>query len=181
MIEKINIARIIKDHINTLKDYETGKYYPWDFILFFIVPITISIILIICDIIIDKDMANALVTSLSIFAALLFNLLLLIYDITRKEVNRDEARNSKVKTDLLKQIFCNVSFSILISVFAISILLIIFLNISINISILDRTLAVTDTQVNRFLSIFIYFLITSFILTLFMVLKRVHVLLKGEF
>jgi|LDZT01.1.fsa_nt_gi hypothetical protein len=181
MIEKINISRIIKDHINTLKDYETGKYYFWDFVLFFITPLIVSIILIKYHIIIDKDMANALITSLSIFAALLFNLLLLIYDITRKEVKREAARNNKVKTDLLKQIFCNISFSILVSVFAISISLLIFLNISLNITILERNLVVTNTQIRCFLSIFIYYLTTSFILTLFMVLKRIHVLLKGEF
>jgi hypothetical protein len=181
MIEKINISRIIKDHINTLKDYEAGTYYAWDFIIFFFTPLVVSIILISYHVIIDKDMANALVTSLSIFAALLFNLLLLIYDITRKDLKREEAGNNKVKTDLLKQIFCNISFSILVSVFAISLLLLVFLNISINTSIIGRSIAVTNTQVNSFLSIFIYYLTTSFILTLFMVLKRVHVLLKGEF
>lgn len=181
MIEKINIFRIVKDHINTLKDYETGTYYAWDFVIFFIIPLIISIILISYHVTIDRDMANALITSLSIFAALLFNLLLLIYDITRKDAKRDVVKNTKVKTDLLKQIFCNISFSILVSVFAISILLLIFLNMSVNICILERNISITDTQINRILSIAVYYLISSFILTLFMVLKRVHVLLKDEF
>lgn len=166
MISKINVTNIFKDHISTLKDYHTGKYLKSDFILFFAVPLVVAILVFIFLGEISDTAVVVLATSLSIFAALLFNLLLLVYDSIRKE--EKQSIEDKPRLLLLKQIFYNISFGILISVLTI-ILLILF----------SQNLYFCILQ--KIISFLAYYLITLFILTLLMILKRTHILISGEF
>ena len=164
MMDKINFFKIIQDHIHTLKDFDTKKYKLGDLILFFISPLVVGFLFIKFNFRLDDDIANVLVTSLSIFAALLFNLLLLIYNIILKPDNSESGANFKNK--FLKEIFSNISFCILISIFTIMLLIISFLDIQ---------------KLETILTFLVYYFISLFILTLFMVLKRVHILLTKEF
>ena len=162
MFSKINLSNIIKDHISTLRDHQTNKYYPPDFFLFFILPIFVAAgaSFLLCPI--TGNVLDILVTSMSIFAALLFNLLLLVYDAIRKEENSKTLRHK-----FLKEIFSNISFSVLISVITIIFLLIFPLFSKIFL-------------IPTILTFLIYYLVTLFILTLLMILKRTHVLLTTE-
>jgi len=163
MFSKINILGIIRDHVSTLKDYETKKYNIEDFFIFFFVPLLISsFTLWLCGIM-NNTAVIAITTSLSIFAALLFNLLLLAYDAIRKEENLQNPSKEKIR--FLKQVFTNISFCILISVFSIVVLLI-FSQIS------------SSCIAQYVLSFFSYYFISLFILTLLMILKRTHILLQ---
>lgn len=173
-MEKINPAKIVKDHILTLKGYDSGKYSIGDFIVFIILPLGIAGGLAYLlpksnttsSEIFDKQIVEILVTSLSIFAALLFNLLLLVYDIVKK-ANQGEAY-AVLKTRFLREIYANVSYSIFVSMLAVVILLISLLG--------------TSYQPLRIAVAFaVYFLVANFILTLFMILRRVHILLAKEF
>jgi hypothetical protein len=167
MFSKINLSSIIRDHLFTLRDEQTKKYKAGDFILFLIVPLGLGLVILFgFDIRIDTGAINLLVTSLSIFAALLFNLLLLIYDIVNKEEKTDQ--RSSLKRRFLGQIFANISFSIFISITAVIFLLIAVADFN-NIYIEDA------------LNLIIYYLVSLFILTMFMILKRVHILLSNEF
>ena len=166
MFSKINVTEIVKDHLDTLRDYATGKIMIGDIIIFFIFPLLAALFVVfILQFLLTDAAANVLVTSLSVFSALLFNLLLLIYDIIRKEERHQKPKNKMPK--FLKEIYSNISFSILIAVICIAILLLTFLDIS-------------NQYFNHFLSFTVYFLVSLFILTLFMILKRIHVLLKKE-
>ena len=69
---------------------------------------------------------------------------------------------------LLREIFTNISYSIVVSVFCIAILLIAYLDIGTGIFL-------------KIFSFIVYFLVIQFLLTMFMVLKRVHVLLSIPF
>ncbi len=166
MFSKINVSSIVKDHISTLKDYKTKKYLILDFILFFGVPLIIAVLVFIYLGKISDTAVIVLTTSLSIFAALLFNLLLLVYDSIRKE--EKQSTTDKPRALLLRQLFNNISFGILVSVLAITLLIIYAQNLSFCIL----------WQIISFLS---YYLITLFILTLLMILKRAHILISGEF
>lgn len=166
MIEKIDISNIVKDHISTLKNYETDKYSLWDFVLFFFVPFLIGGGLVYFHFMLTKGIVNGLVTSLSIFAALLFNLLLLIYDIIQKTENSEGIKG--LKTTFLRQIYTNISFCILVAISTVILLLISFLDIEIDLF-------------HCILAFFVYYLVSLFILTLFMILKRIHILLSKEF
>jgi len=165
MFSKINIGRIIRDHLDTLRDDATGQRMISDYILFFGLPLVSSGLLLFgLSLPIDQGAVGILVTSLSVFAALLFNLLLLIYDIVRKA----EGQNASLKEKFLGQIYANISFAILVSILSIIVLL----------------AAYFDLEGRFFLSaasFTAYYLVSLFILTLFMILKRVHILLSREF
>ncbi len=165
MLNKINISKIILDHLKTMCDPKTGKPFWGDIFLFFIIPAIFGIILLLFHYSIGVEIINLLVTSLSVFAALLFNLLLLIYDIVRKN---DITDKNRLKNAFLKEIFTNISFCIFIAIVTIILLLLAYLKINF-----------------QWLLNSVYFLIcyllTLFLLTLFMILKRVHILLSKEF
>lgn len=170
MFRKIDVNLIIRDHIKTLVDYATGKLMPADIFLFFILPLIIAVLIIwVLKFPVNESSANALITSLSVFSALLFNLLLLIYDIIRKEDEKTcrRSRRQAVMREFLRQIYSNISFCIFVAVLCVIILL----------------FAYFDTQsalYYQILSLLVYYLVGVFLLTLLMVLRRVHVLLKKE-
>ena len=182
MFDKISIANIIKDHINTLKNNKTRKISYLDITLFFLLPLAISGFIVCVGISLNDALVNALITSLSIFSALLFNLLLLVYDISEKkselpDTNDPVDNKRRIKTrELLREIYINISFSILVSIITVSTLLIYFLKasncifFSINICSFEWLLALV-----------IYYLIIQFALNLFMILKRIYVLLAKSF
>jgi hypothetical protein len=174
MFEKINPRRIIRDHLKTLYSNRTSKPNPWDFLLFFILPVIVSIFLLSgLKAPLNKDAIGVFATSLSIFAALLFNLLLLVYDVVRK-VDQSERKqaNDGVKAQVLKEAFSNISFSILVSIVSVIFLLVLFL--------LNDQLEKWPHAIKYLLDFVSYWLISMFILTLFMVLKRVHILIEDE-
>lgn len=174
MFNKINITKIVIDHLNTLRDYNTQKLRFTDYILFIFFPIILSAILVLFSLLIDKSFANILVTSLSIFAALLLNLLLLVFDIVRK-TNDAITRSKEIKNPyaneqkrlvFLKEIYSNISYAIFVAILSIMILLIAYFICNVNLL--------------KLASFLIYFFSINFILTLLMVVKRVHILLFNE-
>jgi hypothetical protein len=167
LFDKIDISQIIKDHIDTLRDFANGKTSWWDLLLFFGLPLLASsLILFGMGTLIDRASSNILITSLSVFSGLLLNLLMLIYDLmNREEHEAGAAKKPSVLARLLREIFANLSYSILVSVFCVAILLIAYLDIRSGVFL-------------RIFSFVVYFLVIQFVLTMFMVLKRVHVLMS---
>lgn len=164
MIEKINILRIVSDHCASLVDATTEQRKDSDFVLFFGVPVIVGTGLIFGGILPNKDLIGILVASLSIFAALLFNLLLLIYDIVRK----GNAAQPKQRGKFLQEIYSSIAYSILIAIATIAALLLYFV--------------VTSHLVTSYVvAFFVYSLGLNFILTILMILRRVHDLLSTEF
>jgi len=174
MFSKINVLGIVQDHILTLKNYRTNKLHYPDIFLFVFLPLAISLLFIYLDFSLNDGMVNALITSFSVFAALLFNLLLLVYGLTEKEVEKVSISNEKLS--ILREIHINVSFCILISVITNTILLTYFLKakscllFNINVCSLQWILPLTT-----------YYLSIQFLLTLFMILKRIYKLLAKDF
>ena len=168
MFSKINPKSIITDHLQTLINHRTGKPMKTDYIVFFGIPLIIALIFVcLFKISLDQKAGNILITSLSIFAALLFNLLLLVYDIVRKE------EKNPLIIKALKQVFANISFSIFISIVTVFLLLIdFFFNDIIN------SWCYIIASCFDFI---IYWFVALFTLTLLMILKRIHNLLSNEF
>jgi hypothetical protein len=100
MLNKINISMIIKDHLRTLEDFEMKRFSWADFSLFFIIPLIISAILVRSNILIDNNIITVLATAISIFAGFLFNLLLIILDMNKKQ---DGVKRLKHRIPFLKQ------------------------------------------------------------------------------
>lgn len=174
MFNKIDISKILKDHISTLTNFRTGQPYFPDFFLFFILPALLSYLIISFGILLDKDIVNILITALSVFTGLLFNLLLLVFDIvdkidtTKQKEDPETGRHKQELRVILREIYINISFCILLSMTTIIILLISFINIKFELYL-------------KYLSFFVYYPLLIFILTLFMVLKRIYILLSKRF
>lgn len=211
MLDKINIFKLFKEHLGTLKKFNSDSYNIEDIILFLIFPAILAYALMIYNIALTNNIIIILVTSFSIFAALLFNLLLLIYDIVSKSNGRIFNRNDdgsnessvnpsnssskgkekkkkalNLKERLLKETYINISYNITISIISIIFLLIIYLMLE-TMETAKEGASVYPTLLHVFkyvvplLSFFVYYFLIQFMLTLFMILKRIHVLLSKEF
>lgn len=162
---KINIFQIIQDHHNTLIDYRTGRYKKADLFTFYFVPISSTAILVhYLGFRIGSEQTSILITALSIFAALLFNLLLLTHSIVIRNLNQ-EGNTSKIS--LLKEIYVNISYAILISILTIITLLI-------HVVFSNALLALIVTWLTSFA-------VLNFIFTLLLILKRIYSVLEDEF
>jgi len=163
MFSKIDVFDIIRDHCKTLSNYNTKRILWGDVVSLFFIPLILAVIFFYLNVVIIEGLRNLLVTSLSIFAALLFNLLLLIYDIVKKGSSKDTLKN-----DFLEEIYKNISFTILLSI--ITVIFLVF-----------ATLLPQNTIFSRIIDSLSAYLIIVFVLTLLMILKRVHILLTHEF
>lgn len=168
LTQKINCYAILAEHFDTLKSNQTGKTSWHDITLFYVLPVLGAILLAYISPISDS-LSNVLITSFSVFAALLFNLLLLVLDAIKKE-KEAEANQTKRLYLLLKETYNNIAYSILISLIAICILLIPF--------VFNETLKKDQNYPIAFLvASLIYFFSINFVLTMAMILKRMHVML----
>ena len=161
---KINPVKILHDHFATFRDYNTKKGSIEDVIIFIILPLLSAVGFIYFFADISSSLTPILFTIFSIFVGLLLNLLLLIYDLTKK-FDLSE-KNGELKRKFLGEIFANISYSIFISILVIIFLLISLIKIS---------------YVPVLASFIVYLIVTNFFLTILMILKRIHILLFKEF
>ena len=122
---KIRVTQIIKGHFDSLRNDKTGKRSLWDLATFLVLPMaTAAYLCFFNGVAVDDSDINVLLTMFSIFAALLFNFLMLII-----QVKETPSANSKVNFEkyqkCISQTYYNVSFATLLSVIAIILLWII--------------------------------------------------------
>ena len=165
-MDKFNVRQIIVDHIRTLQDFQTCRYSISDFLVFFGLPIVTTGILVWFYGILRPTLVSIVATSVSIFAALLFNLLLLMYDAMRKSSD-SSGNNDVLRRRFLRELSSNISFAILVAIGTIT-------------SLLILVLVEHNCVAEYVFSGLIYYLGTVFLITLLMVLKRVHILLRHE-
>ncbi len=169
MLDKVNVTKIIRDHFGTFKDYSSGKRRRRDFFLFIFVPLVVACLFVKLHGVIPKSLIEIIVTSLSIFTALLLNLLLLAYDVARNSDSRTDEHSSHLRERLFKEIFSNIAFAVLVALMTV-------------VSVLYFGV-ITDSAsfpTKRIFSLGIYGLGILFLLTILMLLKRVYVLLSNE-
>lgn len=173
LFDKINVVKIISDHMATLKDYGKSKHSKLDLFLFFILPLIISVTLVYSGLLLNKDLVGILINVFSIFAGLLLNLLVLMYSVISNAVKLAKESTPPtpghaihIKITLLEQVFANISFEILLSCF--------------NVILLAVSTLFSSREANLVFSFLIFYLVILFTLSLLMVLKRVHKLLSDE-
>ena len=115
MFDKVNVCAIVKDHINTFRDYSTKRYRFWDFLLFFGIPYPIGFWLDWVYGTPQAELISIVATGLSMSTALLFCVLMLAYDAIGNTHARNEIRDS-LRRDFLAEVISNISFAILISI-----------------------------------------------------------------
>jgi len=159
MFKKINISQIVKNHFATLQNANTKKADWDDYFTFLVIPILTSAILIYFKIYLKTDAINIIISSLSILVGLLFNVVVLIFDIIKRDKSND------IKNTVLRQILSNIAFTILLSI----------------VSILLTLFTYTDNSTIKIIfNAIVYFLLTNFIMTVLMILKRMFHLFHSE-
>lgn len=156
---KINIVSIILSHFETLKNDNSKKAEFDDYFTFIIIPIIVASVLISFEIYLKDSAINILITTLSIFVGLLFNVIVLIFDIIKRDASQ------KIKNTILKQLLSNISFTILLSIISILFTLITYIDVLI---------------IMKIATWIVYFLLTIFLCTVLMILKRMYVLFINE-
>lgn len=122
---KIRVARIIKGHFDSLRNDKTGKRSLWDLATFLVLPMGIAAYLCFFNgVVVDDSDINVLLTMFSIFAALLFNFLMLIIQV-KEAPSASRKVNLEKYQKCISQTYYNVSFTTLLSVIAIILLWII--------------------------------------------------------
>ena len=160
-MSKISLTEIIKDHFKTLIDINTNRAGFDDYFSFLILPILISSLMTFCGLNVNNNSIETIVGSLSIFVGLLFNALVILLDIARKQ------ESAEIKQIIVKEVTANISFAIIVSFIAIFIMLFGFIEglsnyIKIGINLLS------------------FFLLSEFALVFLMVLKRIYLIFKKE-
>lgn len=170
---------IVADHLETLRDYEIDgrdrKHRLGVWLPYLGLPLAMSLGLLGFGLHLTETIVGILITSMSIFAALLFNLLMIVYDIIRKshddrpreDADTDALRQAALRKLYLREIYANISFAVLTTIVVVALLLT-WLFIPAHI----------PAGWGMLLSFPVYFLIGLFLMTFSMVLKRVHILLR---
>lgn len=163
MSSKLNISAIVVDHFATLVDSADGSQSYLDILVFYGLPTGIGLAAWVSGLIIQPTTTGVVATSLSVFAGLLLNLLLLLHTILSGM--KDESPTS-VKAVLVRQLHANISYGILVSVLA----LVMFL-----VADLVSTDGAKGWQVA-----FLVGILAHFVLTLCLVLKRTYLLVDSK-
>lgn len=169
MLDKVNVSKIVRDHLRTFRDNSTGRYRPLDFFLFFLVPLIFAAGFVGLLGPIPLELVVVISTSLSISTALLLNLLLLAYNIARNSEAPYDEGVKEMREDLFHEIFSNIAFAILVALVTVFSVL--------AYGIVNDCASSITIQV---LSAVIYGLGAMFMLTLLMLLKRIYALLSNE-
>lgn len=128
MSSKVNIKEIVLGHFGTLR-YPDGTWSWYDFITFCFVPVAIGVFSVVVGFSLNNDISSLLVNFGAIFTALLLSVLVLVYDQESKidekyqrdrELKRPEDELYSAKKKLLDQLYFNISFSILSSLFLVA-------------------------------------------------------------
>lgn len=164
MNSKPGFGAIVKDHFATLVVGDTSKRSLLDFVLLYLVPIIVGVVLVKLNLIFGRSIGNALIIALSAFAGLLFNVLLLILNIANKS-----ERLSANSLRFLKELCSNVAYAVLVSLLTIVAILLHFGFLSINLRI--------GVHLTSF---FVYAMCGNFMLTMLLVLKRLYGILITE-
>lgn len=168
MIDRINFTKIVVAHFSTLRKLnQKSKIIYWqDFLLFICLPFSLAFFFSYCNIGFKNQISN-LIAAISILGGFLFNLLAIIYN--SMENLKNDSKKSRIKQKFVKEIHSNISFNILSAIF--SVILLIIYNTNINFWCLTKYWSKTLIFLN-------IYLISTFILTLLLVLNRVHILLN---
>jgi hypothetical protein len=168
---KINIWDIVRSHLATMRDFSTNSYSKADVLIFYGLPLLLSLGAIYFGWKFDAGVLNSLLTAFSIFAALLLNLLLLVFSFSVRE--QPPTMVGRIRASLMKELHDNVSYSILISIALVGIIMFEIARPAMQSNNEKALTGPISTAVITFLTL-------NFFFTLLMVLKRIYVILNHE-
>lgn len=163
MFNKIDVRDIVRDHFKTLTNYSTGRRAWLDFALFLVIPALIAFVAVASGLTLGDTALTVLITAIAVLGGLLFNLLVLVHTVAYRFKS---PTGDKDGMKFVSEIYSNVSYCILVSL----------------LSLVPLTLLpiVSGNLVRVTLSGFGFFLSLHLLLSLLMLLKRLHALLSVD-
>ncbi|OLY94480.1 hypothetical protein SAMN05444008_10195 [Cnuella takakiae] len=195
VLDRIDVTSIYKNHLTTFYHYEKQQFYGKkempisDKLLFGILPLVIAVLLSWGGLRFNKDYVDIILTCLSIFIGLLFGLLTMVYSqvqenqkINGSNINPEDIKRVKAKIDLTIHLFINIAFSIVLSIFALILVLLTQFRPERLIDFFKEKsyfldLKSTYLYVSNGVS---FFLLIEFVLVLLMIIRRFMVLFLNQ-
>lgn len=182
MSTKVNVNKIITQHFDTFRN-ESDKRSLLDWLLMVVIPMIFSLGVVFAGLSISTDFYSNIVTAGSIFTGLLLNLLVLVYDQKTKlldlNIKGDEPGYVKfaLRKRIINEVHYNISYCIVICLLSIVISVIassLIVNNAIDLMVYGINIApwIIDFP--------LVFLGVHIILTVLMILKRVHQLISSH-
>jgi len=180
---KVNPSSLIRGHYKTLVNDHTGKLSKLDFFTFTFLPIGLCILGVYFNLTINSEFRGALINFGAIFSALLMSVLVLVYEqenkLTEKNKLNEKLRqlneyiyneiiNYDNKKELLRQLYHNICFAIILSLSIVIFPMLQIVSTSLNL------IKLNDWLINPI----IIFCLYNMILTTLMIVKRMHALLN---
>jgi hypothetical protein len=170
---KANVLHIIQAHLATLKTDGEARYHRPDILLFFILPLLISVMAWAFGGSIEKDTFSVSISVFAIFSALLLNVQIALFSISQRDwrperdkLSADLQENKlEERRELLAELNTNISYLVVVSCLAVTSFLVFY--------VVKKTDCI-ETPV----SIWLY---AHFFLTLLMIIKRAHALFQKEY
>jgi len=184
MSNKLSPVLIIRGQVETLRDANTDKIRSTDIVSFYVIPIAVSAVIVIgfrCPL--DGNTLNIIATSLSIFGALLFNLLMLLIDRARRvKETPDHSDEAAKRNVLIREMYMNISYSVLVCVTSVAVVVakVLLMARFPESEFTKKGEPVAVLFAFRFCDLIILCLVIHFLAVMLMVLKRTHLLFKQE-
>jgi hypothetical protein len=171
MLRKIDVTPILRDHIQTLRDYKTDKLSYSDLLLFFFLPIVLGGVAIWKDVQIRAIAATGLLTASALFVALLLNLLVMVLAFLRTTQGDPTDQSLQLRKTLLREITANLSFSILVALVLVATALTALFGLGDD----------KDLKIGRAPTFLLITGASILVLNLLMILRRMYILILKEF
>jgi len=110
---KLDIRIMLKHHVRTIINDNTGKPDFRDWLFFIIVPVATALLLVWKKIFLSADYINAIISGLSIYVGMSLNLVVLIFDMVQRN------KLSSFRIEFAKDLIANITFSVVLSVISI--------------------------------------------------------------
>lgn len=172
MSSKINVSHIINEHFDTLKDDGSAKLSRSDLLTFVAIPFVIATGFAWFGIKLSDNLTALLVNLGSIMTALLLSVLVLVYDQNSKIKDSPDTTFKKIKLDIVNELYANISYAILV---AITLVMVCFGH-----SVVAQN-AIAGVDIGIYLTTpILVFMVLNLLLTILMIVKRIHALLNAE-
>lgn len=166
-MQKINLLHVISDHLATLKVVGGKGASIVDLFLFFGVPALITFALWKWSIFFSDTLLGHLSVAFSIVFGFLLNVQVLIFSMAKKSRSEDDATESNDRVVLMREMISNVSFAIMVALFAL-------------VLVIAMLFCAEQTAVRLWMNVILNYLVFVLILDILMIFKRIHTSLQAE-
>jgi hypothetical protein len=168
LLEKADVRPIVREHFATLSNFRTGALSLADVLFFFGLPFAAGVVLDLFHFGFRVDAVNGFLNAFAILTGLMLNLLVLVFTIS---ATMAEKADFQMRRRILREVFSNVCFCILVAV-----------GVSLTALIsLSYMRSIPFAQTGYIATFMLSFLTLNFVFSLLMIVKRMYLLITTEF